>query len=768
MFRKSIKISITGRVQGVGFRPFVYSLAIKYQLTGIVQNNLDGVLILAEGEELPLSQMVAELKEKRPRLAIIRSITVEKQSLKGYTQFSILQSDDKGGTIPWMPTDTAICDNCLLEMSDPTNRRYQYAFTNCTQCGPRYTIISKLPYDRTMTTMNSFKMCKQCQKEYDDPMNRRHHAQPICCSDCGPTISLSDDTGNEIASDYVAITKTQALIKQGKLITIKGVGGFHLTCDAHQKDAISRLREMKKRPQRPLAVMVKSIDVAKKICLISKKEEAILKSPEMPIVILQKRKDCPLPNNLSPHLSTLGVMLPYTPLHHLLFDHLNLEFLVMTSANPSGLPIYFKDEELPLLQNLSDYTLYHNRPIEHPIDDSVVQCDGEGVSFIRRARGYTPDPLLTKANVDQIIALGGNQKNTFAIGKPNHIVMSGHIGDLDSEEMVGFYKKQQNHFKNYLCFQEKYAAIDKHPEYETTLIGNELKGRIISVQHHHAHHVSCMADNGLEEPCLGIILDGTGYGEDGHIWGFEWLYGNASSFERLAHLRYSPLPGADKAVREPWRNAIGMILHYWPEEGVDLATQLFPERVEEVHIIKNMIDKKVNTPLAGTCGRLFDAVSAILGICLESTYEGEAAIQLSDFMNRTNKDEQKIYPYTIQLIENGLFQLDVSPMIYEIIQDHLHQLEPEKIIATFHETIISACVKMLLTFIKRRPTLNRNVILSGGSFQNLYLARQIKSRLKKEGFSVYTHKKVPCNDGGLSLGQLLIASQTINKPKTLD
>jgi len=759
---KAIKVIVKGKVQGVGFRPFIYSLSKKYHLNGTVQNNFDGVIILAEGEEGQLEKMVDEIKRYPPKLAKINEINIHQIPLTHYKEFTIIPSRKSGESIPWIPSDAAICENCLEEMNDPNNRRFQYPFINCTQCGPRYTIINRLPYDRSNTTMKEFTMCHDCQVEYEDPTNRRHHAQPICCSVCGPTVTLYNQCGESLAENQSAIIQTIDFIKQGKIVAIKGIGGFHLACDAYQEKTVEQLRLRKKRPQKPLAIMVKSLEVVRNLCYSSSQEEDSLTSPEMPIVILKRKREGVLPPNISPGLSTIGVMLPYTPLHHLLFGNKKLECIVMTSANPSGLPILYGDDHLEYLQNISDYILTHNRKIDFPIDDSVVQCDGENTIFVRRARGFVPVPLKTTSNVEHIIALGGNQKNTFSVGKKNSIVMSPHVGDLENEEMVASFEEQLHHYKTFLGVKEVNMAVDKHPLYASTFITKKHNCRIISVQHHHAHHVSCMEDNGLNEPCLGIILDGTGYGREGNIWGFEFLYGDAKSFERLAHLKYTPLPGGEKAVKEPWRNAVGMLLYYWPHEGKELCMKLFPERLKEINIMQKMIVHQMNTPMAGTCGRLFDAISAILGICSISTYEGEAAIKLSDYMNKTaleSTDEK--YSFHIKTNTPTPLQLDLSPMIHQIIQDKFQQQSITKIIQKFHTTLVSCCVQMVLKIVSNRADLNKTVVLSGGSFQNVFLAREIRKGLQKEGFNVYTHRNVPCNDGGLSLGQIIIAAHQL-------
>ncbi|WP_370640458.1 carbamoyltransferase HypF [Salipaludibacillus sp. CUR1] len=758
----ALKITVTGRVQGVGFRPFIYSLAKKYGLKGTVQNNLDGLLIHVEGDKSRLRNLADEVRHSPPRLAKVANITIQEAAPSGLDEFRIVPSENEGEAVPWLPADAAVCELCTAEMNDPADGRHNFPFINCTQCGPRYTIIQGLPYDRPLTAMKDFPMCLSCKEEYEDPGNRRHHAQPVCCPACGPRLSLINHAGQRLSENAHAISQTIEFLKKGKITAIKGIGGYHLACDPFQTPAVARLRQLKRRPQRPFAVMVKSVEAAREFCSITKNEEQLLSSLEMPIVILRRKVGCSLPNILSPGLSTLGVMLPYTPLHHLLLSG-DLPCLVMTSANTSGLPISYRDDSQSDLNNLCDYLLTHNRPIERPVDDSVVQWDGEEIIFLRRARGYVPEPVTSKLNVNNILAIGGDQKNTFAIGKEHYIYLSPHIGDVESEEMIHSLEDTLCHYKNWLQSEPECIAFDKHPLYETASLEKKLPGIKVPVQHHHAHHVSCMEDNSLVEPCLGIILDGTGYGEDGHIWGFEFLYGNADSVERLGHLSYTPLPGGEKAVREPWRTAAGMLLHYWPEEGRKLAADLFPEQTGDLDVISRMVANGINSPLAGTCGRLFDAVSAILGICTISTYEGEAAVKLADVIDGTavTDHEEETYPFRLITSQGHGHLLDFSAMIYEIIQEKKQGLATRNIIHKFHQTIVSSSVQTILSVIAERPELNRTVVLSGGSFQNNYLRKEVKRQLRKKGFTVFTHKQIPCHDGGLSLGQLTIAAQAI-------
>ncbi|PKR76978.1 carbamoyltransferase HypF [Halalkalibacillus sediminis] len=761
---KALEITVSGRVQGVGFRPFLYSLAKQYQLTGIVQNNFGSVFIHIEGNEPNLLQMVTDIKREAPPLSKISDLQVQAVSPIHYKDFTIVPSEKSSNSLPLVSSDAAICDKCMEEWRDPENRRFHHPFINCTQCGPRYTIIQDLPYDRIHTTMKDFQMCPECQKEYEDPSNRRHHAQPICCPSCGPKLTLYDCNNKQIADRQDAVTKAIDFLAEGKIVAIKGIGGYHLACDAYQGASIKELRVRKGRPQKPLAVMAKSIETVQRLCNLSKEEEKMLTGTEKPIVVLTERKVDSLPESLSPELTSVGVMLPYTPLHHLLFEGGKLDCLVMTSSNLSGLPIQYEENELEKLSQVCDFYLTHNRPIYLPLDDSVVQLENSETRYIRRARGFVPEPFPTKRDVDQVIALGGQQKNTFAIGKQNHIWVGPHIGDIENEEMIQSFENQLEHFKGWLDLDLEVLAVDKHPQYSTSFLAEKMNCPVISVQHHHAHHVSCMEDNNLTSPTLGLILDGTGYGEDSHIWGFEFLYGDASSFERAAHLTYTPLPGGEKCVKEPWRIATGMILHYWPNDGKEIAERLFPGKQKELSIIEQMVFRGINSPQAGSCGRLFDAVSAILGVCHTSTYEGEAAVKLSDYIMQLPENEAIAHPYPYRLHEDkaGLLELDFSPMIQQIIEDKLTSTPKMKIIQRFHSTIVKSCVDTVLILFEKRPEWNRSVVLSGGSFQNLFLAREIKNQLQKQKVKVYTHKKVPCNDGGLSLGQLIIAATKWN------
>lgn len=752
--QKALKVSVTGRVQGVGFRPFIFQLARQCQVKGTVQNNMDGVKIIVEGDGTSLQRFLEEMEAKAPRLSKISGISTEPVRTAGIQDFQILPSSREGTSMLVLPVDSSVCSDCIEEMETPGDRRYLYPFINCTQCGPRYTIISDLPYDRPFTAMNPFTMCTKCQEEYENPADRRHHAQPIACPECGPSIELVCSSGERKYED--PLVKTRQLLENGAIIAVKGIGGYHLCCDAENVDAVNLLRKRKRRPSRPLAVMARNLQAVEQIAHINEQEKQLLKSPEAPIVILRKKERTNLSANIAPGMETIGVMLPNAPLHHLIFKDTHLSCIIMTSANPSGLPILYKNEQaVCYLKGIADYILLHDRKILHPIDDSVVEIKGGRLDFLRRARGYVPEPIPLQSNVNGIVAFGGQQKSVFTIGRNKQAFVGPHIGDLLNMETYSHYKNELDHLLSWIQIPYHTAAIDLHPDFTSREIAKMYPfSQIIEVQHHHAHMVSCMADNKLEGDAWGIILDGTGFGEDGHIWGFEILYGNESGFTRKAHLQYTPLPGSEKAIQEPWRNAAAMLMALLGKEGEMLAHKLFRKKEFELNIIKTMIEHKINSPLAGSCGRLFDAVSAMTGVCEYSSYEGEAAVKLSELARDFNFHVQH-YPFRI-IDRDGLLKFDFSLMLKSIAADYLRGLAAGAIIHRFHETVVGA----LVSGVKRmsNSNLSRRVVLSGGSFHNPYLARRIKEELGSGGFEVYTHKNIPCNDGGLSFGQLVAAA----------
>jgi hydrogenase maturation protein HypF len=752
---RAVKVTVRGRVQGVGFRPFVFQLADNHQIAGTVQNNMDGVKIYLEGSPASIELFLQDLKTKAPRLSKINQIMIEETDIQYLTDFTIIPSERSGTSMLVIPIDSAVCDDCLTEMNDPEDFRYQYPFINCTQCGPRYTIIEALPYDRLYTSMKEFPMCEDCRREYEDPTNRRHHAQPIACPKCGPKVRLLDGSGGEIDS-VNPIAESIRLLKAGSIIAIKGIGGYHLACDARNERAVTTLRARKKRPKRPLAVMAASVASALEFCEISNDEQELLVSPESPIVILKKNGHLRLAEMVAPGMSSIGVMLPYSPLHHLLFADPELSCLVMTSANPSGLPILYRDEQaVQYLAGIADYFLVHNREILHPVDDSVVQLNDGKLDFLRRSRGYVPDPFTTTMDVSGMVAFGGQQKTTFTIGRNRQIFVGPHIGDLENVETIEHYRNELEHLLKWVDTPRWTSVIDLHPGYHVQQMAREYGFANMSlVQHHHAHMAGVLEEHRISGKAYGIILDGTGYGLDGNVWGFEIFHGDAAEFERVAHLQYTPLPGSEKCIREPWRNAAAMLMSLYGEEGEKLATAIFPDKASEIAILKAMVENDINTVYAGTCGRLFDAVSAICGVTRVSSYDGEAAIHLSELV-----DERIVYePYLFQLIDGEILTINFSEMLKEISLAVLAGESVATISGRFHETVVQAIVGALELVHERQQDLGKTVVLSGGSFHNRYLRKRISEELRERSFLVYVPEKIPCNDGGLSYGQLAVAS----------
>lgn len=794
--RQALLITVTGRVQGVGFRPFLFGLAERLGVSGTVQNNMDGIRMEAEGTPQALEELLAAITREAPRLARVDTVRRAPLPAAGRTGFRIAASSREGTSSLVIPVDAGLCPDCLAEMKNPADRRYRYPFITCTQCGPRYTIIRELPYDRPYTSMDRFPMCPACRAEYEDVRNRRHHAQPIACPECGPRLRLyameeavagrgaatlnpaaagalgggrspGSDEALALAEADGAVSECIRLLRAGAIVAVKGIGGYHLACDATNSMAVARLRERKRRPTRPLAVMASDAEAAGKAAVLGGHELRLLHSPEAPIVIARKAEESMLADGVAPGMATVGLMLPYTPLHVLLLEE--LPYLVMTSANPSGQPMLYRDEEaFAYLSGIADYVLAHDREILHPLDDSVVQAvDGE-TDILRRARGYVPDPLTVPVSMDRLAGLGGQQKNTFALGRGKQLFVGPHIGDMESVENQEHWKRELAHLSLLLGAEPRLAAADLHPGYETGRLLRELGTEEVRVQHHYAHLLSCMLDNGLpaEEEVYGIILDGTGYGPDDRIWGFEVLAGNAVRWRRLGHLRPTPLPGGEKAVREPWRNAAGMLSALFPEQAPAWAEQLFPGKQEELAVIRRMTALGINSPLAGTCGRLYDAVSAILGLVHVSGYDGEAAIRLSElaaFAVPGLGDAAVPYGYAIRKAGDVL-ELDMADTLAGVTEDRLAGGDTGRIALRFHETVARGAAELLARSVETHRTgaagdsTVPKVMLSGGSFHNPYLARRIPELLRRKGMEPYRHRRIPAGDGGLSPGQLLAAA----------
>ncbi len=763
------RIKVRGIVQGVGFRPFVFKLAQEYGLKGTVSNSSLGVVIEVEGEEESLEDFILGLKTLSPPLSVIDAVEKEILLLKGFQEFTIMASqketgDGKGKNQILIPPDVATCKECQEDLLNPLSPYNLYPFTNCTNCGPRFTIIQGLPYDRGETSMVSFAMCNNCYKEYNDSRNRRFHAQPTACPGCGPRVSLVDNEGGQVKGNW--LEKFWELMLKGKIVAVKSLGGFHLVCDAHNEEAINTLRKRKKRIFKPLALMMKDVAVVRKYCRINSQEEKLLLSPRGPIVILQnKGKD--LTGEIAPNLNTLGVMVPYTPLHFLLFRG-PLEVMVMTSGNLGGLPITTDNSEaLGGLASIADYFLWHDRDIVNGCDDSLLTLvEGEPQMF-RRSRGYVPG-IITVPGVEKeelnscapgvskelILALGGEMKNTFCLLQGNQAVLSQHMGEVNTLEAEENLKKTLNYFFNIYKSKPKVVASDMHPGYSTSLLAGSMEAEEkILVQHHHAHMASCMAENGLQGEVIGVILDGTGYGLDGNIWGFEILKGGYLDFTREYHLSYIPLPGGERAVEEPWRMAVSYLYHSMGEKGKALARDLFGFYGKELELVLTLLEKEFNSPLASSCGRLFDGVSALLGICHKNTYEGQGAQELGELVSLKNYNTgDKIHPYPFK-VEERIINLFST---WRCLGEDVMRGEKKVYLARrFHDTLVES-LKVGVEKVGSRRGL-RQVVFSGGSWHNTYLLVRLRRLLEERGYQVYYHQKVPPNDGGLSLGQAVIA-----------
>ena len=754
------RISVRGIVQGVGFRPFVYQLAAKYNLKGWVCNTSEDVKIEIQGESKDLERFLSELQGNAPPLARIENISVTYHPPAGYKTFEIRPSIAEEGKYQLVSADIATCQACLREIFDPEDRRYHYPFTNCTNCGPRFTIIEDIPYDRPKTTMRSFKMCPECQAEYDSPLDRRFHAQPNACPRCGPRLELLDARGNHLAGSDAMVVATR-LLREEKIVAIKGLGGFLLACDATNEKAVGVLRQRKRRPFKPLAIMVADMNEARKHCYISEREEKLLTSPQSPVVLMRWRPESTVCQLVAPNLKYLGVMLPYTPLHHILLREAGLP-LVMTSGNISEEPIAKdNDEAIRRLSGIADYFLVHNRDIYARYDDSVTVVERDDVQLTRRARGYAPYPIHLTFKARQVLGCGAEMKNNFCLTKDNYAFVSQHIGDLENLETLEHFENTLALYKKLFRIEPEIVAYDLHPEYLSTKYALELASqfndiKLVPVQHHHAHIVSCMVDNKVEAQVIGVSLDGTGYGSDGHIWGGEFLVADYKGFKRIGHLEYLPLPGGDAATKKPYRIAVGYLLKLLGEDSFS-SELAFLKQIDavEIEFIKRQIQAGLNSPLTSSMGRLFDAVSALIGIRGEIDYEGQAAVELEMIAYDDKGKAGKGYPYSI-IEHDGVSIIHLKELLSAIVKDLYQGISKATISAKFHNTIAQTVCEMC-QLIAERTGINQ-VALSGGVFQNRLLLRKVVSSLESASFSVLTHKQVPCNDGGISLGQAVIAN----------
>lgn len=738
---KSYKLRVWGIVQGVGFRPFIYRLAKSLNLRGWILNSTGSVQILIQGEEKNLEKFMELLLKEAPPLSRIEGIEKEEIEVEEISDFKILESKEDIG-FNFISPDIAICEDCLREMRDPKDRRYNYPFINCTNCGPRYTIIEDLPYDRDKTTMKIFEMCEECYKEYHDPSSRRFHAQPISCYNCGPQIWIYGEESKDL------FKRISEYLDEGKILAIKGIGGFHLACDATQDDTVRKLRERKKRPSKPFALMMKDIETIKEYCFVSEEEEKILKSKQSPIVLLRIKDLKDISPLVAPGNNYLGVMLPYAPYHHLIFDHFKKP-LIMTSGNLSDEPIVKDNEEaMERLKNIADIFVFHNREIKHRIDDSVVFVENKEVQIIRRARGYAPDPIKIPIKLKPTLALGGELKNTFSLGKENYVFMSPHIGDLKDKETLEVYEETIQEYIRLFKIEPEILVHDLHPQYLSTDLAQRFKKymEVRAIQHHKAHFYSLLLDREITEDIICFTFDGTGYGEDRKVWGGEVFVGNIEEIKRVAHFKYFPIVGGDIAIENPRKIALSYILKNFPED----IDKILPNIDElEKNVTKILLEREENIFYTSSCGRIFDLVSALLGIREKIDYEGQAAIELE--MHAMESKEESYYPF--RLAENEILEIDILPSIEKIIEEK-NKKDKRDIARKFHNTI-SQIIIVLSEIFREEYKINK-IGLSGGVFQNRLLLKTTIPILKERKFEVYTHQKVPTNDGGISLGQMIM------------
>ncbi|HUW92635.1 MAG TPA: carbamoyltransferase HypF [Bacteroidales bacterium] len=740
---------IKGLVQGVGFRPFIYRLATRHRLYGEVINRSDGVSVIVQGSEIEIREFINDIRKFAPRASRIRTVEVNQRSVISYNCFKISPSESSDEQITDVSPDIAVCSECLGDMENDPGR-INYPFVNCTNCGPRFSIIKELPYDRANTTMKEFTMCVKCGSEYHNLLDRRFHAQPVACNICGPEY-LYKESGQSFTGIDQILKEVSARIAAGKSIAVKGLGGYHLMCDALNNNAVAELRRKKQRDSKPFAVMFRDIFEIRTFCYTDDAEEKELISWRRPIVILRQKKT--LAESVNNGLNTIGAMLPYMPVHYMLFKVLDTPAIVLTSGNLSDEPIIIDDlsaEEhlMPVAGALMSY----NREIQNRTDDSVVRINGKSISIIRRSRGFVPRPVDLSCNVEGILAAGAEQKNSFCIGKGHQAIMSQYIGDLKNLPTYDFYTESIGRFSELFRFKPEFIACDLHPDYMSTKyaekLENDLKIPLIRVQHHHAHIASCMAENSIDEKVIGVSMDGTGYGYDGNIWGSEFLITDLNEFERYTHFDYFRMPGGDKAVDEPWRMAFSCLVNYFGEEiNYDKIPLFHSLDKQRMMIVKEMIVKGVNSPLTCGAGRIFDAVSALIGLCSEATFDSEAPMRLESVIDC----ETDLY-YSFSLGRTVSF----ADTFREILTDITHT-EASFISAKFHNTI-ARIILQVVEKIRKESSLNK-VILSGGVFQNKYLLEKTLYLLNMKSFEVFTNHLVPANDGGISLGQLIIASK---------
>jgi hydrogenase maturation protein HypF len=771
------EIRVCGIVQGVGFRPTVYRLANMLGLKGEVFNDGKGVLIRVSGSEEIITDFVNKLYQECPPLARINEVV--RGLYWGEFNFDdfVISPSVNGVIKTQVSPDAASCPQCQREIFDPFSRYFRYPFTNCTHCGPRLTIIRAIPYDRNNTSMANFPMCKQCEREYEDVENRRFHAQPVACFVCGPRAWLERADGKPMISDMFSmlddLDAVCTLLQKGEIIAIKGLGGFHLACDATLENAVQKLRNRKHRYHKPLALMARDINIISEYCYINDLEKQLLTSSAAPIVLLKIKDNSKLASDLAPGQNTLGFMLPYTPLHHLILKRMKVP-IVLTSANISDSPQCINNEEAKdKLSKIADYFLLHNRDIVNRVDDSVVRVMDNKIQTLRRARGYAPAPIILPPGFEKIppiLAMGSELKNTFCLLREGEAILSQHLGDLENASVFNAYQETLNLYLNLFQHKPEIIAIDKHPEYLSSKLGKQLATvnhiKLAEIQHHHAHIAACMAENQISldtKPILGIAFDGLGYGEDGTLWGGEFLLADYQSFQRLATFKPMPMIGGKQAIYQPWRNTYSQLINAFswqeiPEQYRDLAIIKFLEH-KNPKLLNQIIEKGINSPLTSSVGRLFDAVAAAIGICPEQcSYEGQAAIEMEAIAdtNILNNDKETLnYSFKLEKSAN-IYYIDTSPTWREILNDIKQHISSSEIAAKFHQSLAITTVKIVKQ-LKQENQFNQ-VVLTGGVFQNQILLQQVKMQLEKLEINVLTHSIVPTNDGGLSLGQSVIAA----------
>lgn len=756
---KRIRYLFSGVVQGVGFRPFIYRLAVQNRLKGFVQNRPDGVLVEVEGDTSAIDSFLSGVHKNLPPLADVTAVYARDIATRQDEVFRIIPSAIRGDGDVHIAPDVTVCPDCLTELFNPSDRRYRYPFINCTNCGPRLTIIKSIPYDRVNTSMACFSMCPQCQAEYENPADRRFHAEPDACPQCGPKIKILDQKGNTVSTDDPVGTAV-GFLKDGKILAIKGLGGFHLSVDAGSDEAIERLRSRKFREEKPLAIMVRDLKTAKRIGQVGDREETLLTSAQRPIVLLKKTSSNIISGHVAPGVPNLGVMLPYTPLHYLILEN-NFDALVMTSANQVDEPICIGNREAVVrLEGIADYFLIHDRDILVRCDDSVIMTAGEKQQILRRSRGFVPGPVALAESFPDVLALGPQLKATQCILKGDFAFLSPHLGDMETPQARDYFHESLSLMKNITQSNPQVIACDYHPAYYSTKVAGELEGvRVVRVQHHHAHIVSCMAENKISGDVIGLAMDGTGYGLDGNAWGGEFLVADEAEFKRLGHLKYFVLPGGQKAIHEPWRIAASLL-----KSAYGQAWRSFAEKLEIINdksyyeLLDKIIENKINSPLTSGLGRLFDGVAAIMGLRRTVSFEGQAAMELE---GQAMGSSGAAFPFEIRRDDEECFILDMSAAIRTIVDGIINGKNKKEMAYLFHCTLVDAFVAMTNEI--RNITGVSRVALSGGCFQNRILLERSIAGFESAGFEVFCHRLVPANDGGVALGQAVIAGSIIKR-----